>query len=70
MNLGPVPKNVSPLSQAELEWIERVRAAVNGSDKYKPGDFVGRLLAGESVCGSIDPDQPSLNLKILLRLKL
>jgi hypothetical protein len=34
------PKNVSPLSQALLDHIELVRANT-GSDKYRPGDYVG-----------------------------
>jgi hypothetical protein len=32
------PKNVSPLSKALLEYIEAVRAAMHGTDKYKPGE--------------------------------
>lgn len=50
--LGPIPddhfeneptypaKNVSPLSKALLDHIEVVRA-VRGTDKYKPGDYIG-----------------------------
>jgi hypothetical protein len=37
---GPEAKNVSPLSQAMLDHIEAVRVR-HGTDKYKPGDFVG-----------------------------
>jgi hypothetical protein len=32
------PKNVTPLSKEELEWIERLKDT--GSDKYRPGDVV------------------------------
>jgi hypothetical protein len=35
------PKNVSPLSKALLDHIEAVRAAMNRSDKYLPGDWIG-----------------------------
>jgi hypothetical protein len=50
--LGPIPddyfendpiypaKNVSPLSQDLLDHIEAVRVR-HGTDKYKPGDYVG-----------------------------
>lgn len=43
---GPTPKNVTPLSQALLEWIERLKVLAarlrdHGTDKYKPGDYVG-----------------------------
>jgi hypothetical protein len=31
------PKNVSPLSKEELEWIDQLK---HGSDKYRPGDVV------------------------------
>jgi hypothetical protein len=40
------PKNVTPLSEEMLEWIERLKYLVarlrdHGTDKYKPGDFIG-----------------------------
>jgi hypothetical protein len=35
----PPPKKVLPLSKAELEWMKRLKDT--GSDKYKPGDYVG-----------------------------
>jgi hypothetical protein len=59
--LGPIPddyfendpiypaKNVSPLSKDLLDHIEAVKAerdAMNGTDKYKPGDFVGGYTPG------------------------
>ena len=34
------PKNTTPLSKEELEWIEKLKNN-HGSDKYRPGDVVG-----------------------------
>jgi hypothetical protein len=33
----PPPKNATPLSKEELEWIDQLK---HGSDKYRPGDIV------------------------------